>query len=195
MSPPHNLSAFAAIYYWHQSQQEEPPPPIYTCAKRVAFKQPNRWEPWNDNQTPPIQFLEFFQMMLADFQWLSDELRNKLQHDPLCRGNPLRVEAQVAVGIYLLVHGVCYVTIGHIFNIGKEAAKKVAGRFVNAVLKNLRLQAVRYASEVTLLNNCAILTHWLFLAVRMTTRPRLALTQSCRTYVSLPPVPDIIRRN
>jgi hypothetical protein len=165
MNPPHNLlSAFAAIWYWHQSQQQEPPPPIYTCAKRVAFKQPNRWEPWNDNQIPPVRFLEFFQMTLADFQWLSDELRDKLQQDPLCRGNPLSVKAQVAVGLYCLAHGVCYVTIGHIFNIGKETADKAAGRFVNAVLKNLRLQAVRYASEVSLLHNCVKSTHWLLLA-------------------------------
>jgi hypothetical protein len=88
-------------------------------------------------------------MSLPDFQWLSDELRDELQQDPLGRGNPLSVEAQVAVGLYRLADGVCYVTIGHIFNIGKETADKATGRFVNAVLKNLRLQAVRYASNVS----------------------------------------------
>ena len=33
------------------------------------------------------------------------------------------------------------------------------------------------------------------LTVRMTTRPRLVMTQSCRTSVSLPSVPDSIRQN
>jgi hypothetical protein len=81
-------------------------------------------------------------MTLDDFEWISDQLRGELQQDPLGRGNPLSVEAQVAVGLYHLAHGVCYVTIGHIFNIGKETADKASGRFVNAVLKILRLPSV-----------------------------------------------------
>jgi hypothetical protein len=150
MNTPYNqLTSCAAIWYWHQSQQQEPPQTIYTRATRVAFRRPNRWEPWNDDRIPLVQFLEFFRMTLPDFEWLSNELRKELQQDPLGRGNPLSVEAQVAVGLYCLAHGVCYVTIGHIFNIGKETADKAAGRFVNAVLKKLRLQAVRYASEVS----------------------------------------------
>jgi hypothetical protein len=84
-------------------------------------------------------------MTLTDFEWLSNQLRDKLQQDLLGRGNPLTIEAQVAVGLYCLAHGVCYVTIGHIFNIGKETADKATGRFVNAVLKKLRIQSVRYA--------------------------------------------------
>ena len=86
-------------------------------------------------------------MTLANFLWLLEKLRNKLQQDPLGRGNPLTVEAQVAVGLYRLAHGVSYVTIGHIFNIGKETADKATSRFVNAVLKNLRLQTVRYVPD------------------------------------------------
>ena len=89
-------------------------------------------------------------MTLADFLWLSDELRNELQQDPLGQGNPLTVEAQVVVGLYCLEHGVSYVTIGHIFNIGKETTNKATSRFVNAVLKNLRLQTVRYVPDAQL---------------------------------------------
>ncbi|KNZ45879.1 hypothetical protein VP01_772g6 [Puccinia sorghi] len=37
-----------------------------------------------------------------------------------------------------------HVTIGHVFNIGTETADKAAGRFVNAVLKVLKKQAVGY---------------------------------------------------
>jgi hypothetical protein len=36
------------------------------------------------------------------------------------------------------------VTIGHIFNIGKETADKATGWFVNAALEKSRLQVVRY---------------------------------------------------
>jgi hypothetical protein len=84
-------------------------------------------------------------MTLTDFKWLSNQLRDELQQDLLGRGNPLTVEAQVTVGLYCLAHGVCYVTIGHIVNIGKETADKATGRFVNAALKKLRIQSVRYA--------------------------------------------------
>jgi hypothetical protein len=144
MNTPHNLLALcAAAWYWNQSQQEPPPKPIYRRAKCVAFTRTNRWEPWHNNWIPTIQFLELFRMTLPDFQWLSDKLCGELQQEHLCRRNPLTVEAQVAVGLYWLAHGVSYVTIGHIFNISKETADKATGQFVNAVLKNLRLQTVR----------------------------------------------------
>ena len=82
-------------------------------------------------------------MSLADFMWLSDELRDELAQDPLGRGDPLTVEAQVAVGLYRLGHGATYVTIGHVFNIGKEIADKASGRFVNSLLKVFRVQAIK----------------------------------------------------
>jgi hypothetical protein len=143
--PLHNTSlTHAAFCYWYQSQQD-PKTPIYVHAQHVAFTHPNCWEPWKDACIPVVQFLEFFQMTLTDFEWLSKQLREELQQDLLGQGNPLTVKAQVAVGLYCLAHGVCYVTIGHIFKIGKETADKATGRFVNAVLKKLRLQSVRYA--------------------------------------------------
>ena len=94
-------------------------------------------------------------MTLADFEWILDQLQGKLQQDPLGQGNPLSVEAQVAVGLYRLARGICYVTIGHIFNIGKETADKASGRFVNAVLKIPRLPSVGQAAGLFLdcLNN------------------------------------------
>jgi hypothetical protein len=91
-----------------------------------------------------VRFVEFFRMTVEDFRWLSDQLSPELQQDPLRRGDPLSVEAQVAVGLYRLAHGVCYVTIGHVFNIGKETADKASGRFVNAVLRILRDRTVGY---------------------------------------------------
>ncbi|KAA1073593.1 hypothetical protein PGT21_016890 [Puccinia graminis f. sp. tritici] len=81
-------------------------------------------------------------MSLADFNWLADELRGELQQDLLGRGVPLSVEAQVAVGLYRLGHGTSYVTIGHVFKVGKETADKASGRFVNGVLNVLRKRAV-----------------------------------------------------
>ncbi|EFP85376.1 uncharacterized protein PGTG_11545 [Puccinia graminis f. sp. tritici CRL 75-36-700-3] len=83
-------------------------------------------------------------MSIEDFRWLSDSLRDLLQQDPLRRGNPPSVEAQVAVGLYRLGHGSSYVTIGHVFSIGKETADKAAGRFVNAVLARFRRVAICY---------------------------------------------------
>ncbi|KNZ46015.1 hypothetical protein VP01_761g1 [Puccinia sorghi] len=41
-----------------------------------------------------------------------------------------RIEAQVGVGL-----GASFVTIAHLFMIGKETADKACGRFVNAVIK------------------------------------------------------------
>ncbi|KNE91869.1 hypothetical protein PSTG_14723 [Puccinia striiformis f. sp. tritici PST-78] len=93
---------------------------------------------------PPIRFLELFQMGREDFGWLCEQLREVLQQDPLRRGDPLSVEAQVAVGLYRLAHGTSYLTISHVFNIGKETADKACGRFVNAVLKELRLKTVAF---------------------------------------------------
>jgi hypothetical protein len=81
-------------------------------------------------------------LSLANFNRLSDELRDELQKDLLGRGKPLTVEAQVAVGLYRLGHGATYVTIGHVFNIGKETTNKASGCFVNTVLKVLRKRSV-----------------------------------------------------
>jgi hypothetical protein len=90
-------------------------------------------------------------MSLADFNWLADELRGELQQDLMGRGAPLSVEAQVAVGLYRLGHGASYVTIGHVFNVGKETADKASGRFVNAVLNILRKRAVGYVFSLFVL--------------------------------------------
>jgi hypothetical protein len=40
-------------------------------------------------------------------------------------------------------HLFTYITIGHVFNIGKETADKATGQFVNAILKVFRTKAVR----------------------------------------------------
>jgi hypothetical protein len=141
----HNTSLMhTAFFYWYQSQQH-PNPPIYVRAQFVAFTRPDCWEQWKDACIPVVQFLEFFWMTLTDFEWLLNQLQEELQQDLLGLGNPLTVESQVAVGLYCLAHDVCYMTIGHIFNIGKETADKATGRFVNAVLKKLRLQSFRCA--------------------------------------------------
>jgi hypothetical protein len=50
-------------------------------------------------------------MSLADFNWFSDKLWDDLQQDPLGRGKPLTVEAQVAIGLDHLGHDSGYVTI------------------------------------------------------------------------------------
>jgi hypothetical protein len=47
-----------------------------------------------------VRFIEYFQMLRADFAWLSDELRDTLEQDLLRRGAPLSLEARVAVGLY-----------------------------------------------------------------------------------------------
>ncbi|KNZ46682.1 hypothetical protein VP01_7050g1, partial [Puccinia sorghi] len=73
-------------------------------------------------------------MSLGNFVWLAEELRNDLAQDPLGHGQP--VEAQLGVGLYGLAHGTSFVTMAHVFRIGKETAEKVLGCFVNAVLKN-----------------------------------------------------------
>ena len=98
---------------------------------------------WNDEHIPAVRFVELFRLSLADFMWLSDKLRDELAQDPIGRGNPLTVEAQVAVGLYGLSHGATYVTIGHVFNIGKETADKALGRFMNFLLKVFRVQAIK----------------------------------------------------
>ncbi|OAV93872.1 hypothetical protein PTTG_27193 [Puccinia triticina 1-1 BBBD Race 1] len=91
---------------------------------------------------PHTRFIEYFRMSLADFQWLANSLQDSLQLNCMRRGNPLSVEAQVAVGLYRLGHGACYVTIGHVFSIGKETADKASSRFVIAVLENFCLTTV-----------------------------------------------------
>ncbi|KNZ51924.1 hypothetical protein VP01_3762g3 [Puccinia sorghi] len=65
-------------------------------APRVAFTRLPRWEPWNDKRVPSGRFVELFRMSLADFMWLSDEFRENLAQEPLDRGQPLTVEAQMA---------------------------------------------------------------------------------------------------
>ncbi|KNE96447.1 hypothetical protein PSTG_10278 [Puccinia striiformis f. sp. tritici PST-78] len=125
-------------------EQRRPLQERYIRAIRHAFKRPDRWEPWNDDRIPPIRFIEFFRMPREDFIWLADHLREDLQLDPLRRGDPLSVEAQVAVGLYRLGHGATYVTIGHIFNIGKETADNASARFVTAVLAKFRIQAISF---------------------------------------------------
>ncbi|KNZ47717.1 hypothetical protein VP01_61g5 [Puccinia sorghi] len=65
----------------------------------------------NDKQIPLVWFVELFHMSLANFMWLFDELRDNLVQDPLG-------------------HGVTYVTIGHVFNIGKATTNKSSHFFV-----------------------------------------------------------------
>ncbi|KNZ55196.1 hypothetical protein VP01_2741g1 [Puccinia sorghi] len=72
-----------------------------------------------------------------------------LAQDPLVRGQPLSVEAQVAVGLYRLGHGSSHVTIGHVLNMGKEMAEKASGRFVNVILQVFRKHVVRWAFSFT----------------------------------------------
>ncbi|PLW43580.1 hypothetical protein PCASD_11446 [Puccinia coronata f. sp. avenae] len=145
MPPPHlhtqNLNYMAIWHHLHlqQTLQER----IYIRAPRQAFTQPPRWEPWNDNRIPPVQFLELFRMSINDFTWLANELRTELSQDPLGQGQPLTVEAQIAVELYRLGHGATYVTIAHVFSIGKETADKASGRFVIAVLKTFRKHAIK----------------------------------------------------
>ncbi|EHS64115.1 uncharacterized protein PGTG_20815 [Puccinia graminis f. sp. tritici CRL 75-36-700-3] len=140
---PTTLNQIAALWMWNRHQQALDQQ-IYVRADRTAFVRPERWEPWNDDRLPLVRFIEYFRMSRADFAWLSDELRETLQQDPLRRGAPLSVEAQVAVGLYRLGHGATYVMISHVFNIGKETADKATGHFVQAVLKVLRLQTISF---------------------------------------------------
>ncbi|PLW21076.1 hypothetical protein PCANC_07330 [Puccinia coronata f. sp. avenae] len=126
MPPPHfhtqTLNYMAVWHHLHlqQTLQER----IYIRAPRQAFMRPPQWEPWNNNQpTSPIS--------------------GAFPHDPLGQGQPLSVEAQVAVGLYRLGHGATYVTIVHVFSIGKETADKALGRFVIAVLKTFRKRAIK----------------------------------------------------
>ena len=141
-----DLTSFfgAALWYHLQVQQaREEKATIYHRATRVAFTRLPRWEPWYDERIPTVRFVELFRLSLADFMWLSGELRVELAQDPLGRGQPLSVEGQVAVGLYRLGHGATYVTIGHVFNIGKETADKACGRFVKSLLKVFRVQAIK----------------------------------------------------
>jgi hypothetical protein len=108
----------------------------------VAFVLPVRWEPWNDNQLPEVQFLEYFRFSRANFAWLCGKLRGALEQDPLRRGAPLSVETLVAVGLYCLVHGAKYITISHVFNIGKETAEKACSCFVKHLLYHVWLYSL-----------------------------------------------------
>ncbi|KNZ51068.1 hypothetical protein VP01_4106g3 [Puccinia sorghi] len=108
----------------------------------VAFDCGPQWEPWNNHCIPHVRFVELFRMSLADFDWLAEEIRNNLAQDPIGCGQPLSVEAQVGVGLYGLAHGSSFVTIGHIFMIGKETADKACSQFFNAVIKVLRFRVL-----------------------------------------------------
>ena len=110
---------------------------VYIRAPRVAFDRGPRWEPWNDPCIPSVRFVELFRMALGDFIWLADELREDLAQDPIGRGQPLSVEAQVGVSLYRLAHGTTYVTIG------KETSHKGSSCFVNAVIKVFWFCAVK----------------------------------------------------
>ena len=96
-----------------------------------------------DHRIPAVKFVELFHMSLVDFNWLAEELHEFLAQDPLGRGQPLSVEGQVAVGLYRLAHGASFVTIAHVFSIGKETADKASARFVNAITKVFQFQAVK----------------------------------------------------
>ncbi|KNZ51979.1 hypothetical protein VP01_3742g2, partial [Puccinia sorghi] len=113
---------------------------------RTAFTHDPCWQPWNDNWLLSIRFVEIFCLSLEDFQCLLNKLQEELVQDPLVQGQPLLVEAQVAVGLYRLGQGSSHVTIGHVFNIGKEMVDKVLGRFVNVILKVFRKCVVRPTS-------------------------------------------------
>jgi hypothetical protein len=93
-------SLLQGVAPWHfifvqQSQERNT---AYIRAGREVFKRPDRWEPWKDERIPAARFVELFRMSLADFNWFSDKLRDDLQQDPPGRGEPLTVEAQVAIG-------------------------------------------------------------------------------------------------
>ncbi|EFP79217.1 uncharacterized protein PGTG_05538 [Puccinia graminis f. sp. tritici CRL 75-36-700-3] len=140
---PTTLNQIAALWMWNRHKQALNQK-IYIRADRTVFVRPKRWEPWNNDRLPLVRFIEYFRMLRADFAWLSDELSKKLQQDPLRQGAPLSVEAQVVVGLYRLGHDATYVMISHVFNIGKETADKATGRFVQAVLKVLRLRTISF---------------------------------------------------
>ena len=94
---------------WLWNGYQRPLEETYVRAPRQAYKRPPRWEPWNNPLIPHTRFVEYFRMLLADFNWLADSLQETLQLDLLRRGDPLSVKAQVAVGLYWLGHGACYV--------------------------------------------------------------------------------------
>ncbi|PLW13929.1 hypothetical protein PCANC_20285, partial [Puccinia coronata f. sp. avenae] len=135
-------SDFAALLLLAQ-ESDCAPQHCYIRAKHQAFVCPACWEPWNDTRIPPVCFLKLFRVTLDDFQWLCDSLRQELQQDPQRRGDPLTAKAQVAVGLYRLGHLSSFVSISHVFNIGKETADKALACFVLAVLTALRLVSVR----------------------------------------------------
>ena len=131
-----------ALFVWQQETQR-PHQFQYIQAQRHAFVCPAQWEPWNNARIPLTQLVELFWMSQDNFHWLSNLLRGTLQQDTLRRGDPLSVEAQVGVSLYRLAHGSSYVTIAHVFSIGKETADKASSQFVLAVLEVLRLRVVK----------------------------------------------------
>ncbi|KAA1067951.1 hypothetical protein PGT21_022666 [Puccinia graminis f. sp. tritici] len=99
-------SLLQGVALWHFLfvQRSQARNTVYIRAGREVLKHPDRWEPWKDERIPAARFVELFRMSLADFNWFSDELRDDLQQDPLGRGEPLTVEAQVAIGLDHLGH-------------------------------------------------------------------------------------------
>ncbi|KNZ48146.1 hypothetical protein VP01_587g3 [Puccinia sorghi] len=75
----------SGLAFWHHRRmvQREDSPLIYIRAPRITFTRPSLWEPWNDARVPLVCLVELFRMSLADFHWLSDELRDELAQDPL----------------------------------------------------------------------------------------------------------------
>ncbi|KNZ57505.1 hypothetical protein VP01_2140g6 [Puccinia sorghi] len=99
-----HLVSIAAM--WHHMFVDQPiRNTIYIQAQHVAFDCGPRWEPWNNHCIPHVWFFELFRISLADFDWLAEELRDNLAQDPIGRGQPLSIEAQVGVVLYQLSHG------------------------------------------------------------------------------------------
>ncbi|KNZ64582.1 hypothetical protein VP01_10129g1, partial [Puccinia sorghi] len=97
--------------------------------------------------------------------------------DPVGHSQPFSVEEQVGVGLYWLAHGTTYVTIAHVFCIGKETADKASGRFVNAVIKVFGFERLSeltslflFPFDMTFVLNCA---PTLFEASNLLTMPQI----------------------
>ncbi|KNZ59800.1 hypothetical protein VP01_1660g12 [Puccinia sorghi] len=100
-------------------------------------------------------FWRFSDYPRANFRWLSDELCNQLKQDPLGRGQPLTVKAQVEIGLYRLGHGSTHVTIGHVFSIGTQMADKAASR-LDGILVDKSMIIVKYMDSNPLKVVCPV---------------------------------------
>ncbi|KNZ55671.1 uncharacterized protein VP01_2615g1, partial [Puccinia sorghi] len=54
---------FAALFLWAEAHNK-PVEHRYIRARRHAFKRPDRWTPWDDEQIPAKQFYQLFRMTL-----------------------------------------------------------------------------------------------------------------------------------